>query len=81
MENNRIELLQDPDFIHCSVLIAELLLKYKVKGSEDTTPDGEPNSSPPGDTYYCRIPVHQYLLFLPAYGKLFLSHNYIFALG
>ena len=52
MENYRNELMQDQNFIRCSVLIAELLLKYKTKLTEDTENSGEPTGSPTsGFTY------------------------------
>lgn len=42
MENYRNELMQDRNFIRCSVMIAELLLKYKTKEIGDTEDNGEP---------------------------------------
>ena len=52
MENYRNELMQDQNFIRCSVLIAELLLKYKTKESEIAEASGESKGSPElGDTY------------------------------
>lgn len=52
MENYRNELMQDRNFIRCSVMIAELLLKYKTKEIGDTEDNGEPTGSPPSEFTY-----------------------------
>ncbi len=52
MENYRNELLQDQNFIRCSVLIAELLLKYKTKEINDSEDNGEPTGSPASEFTY-----------------------------
>lgn len=44
--------MQDRNFIRCSVMIAELLLKYKTKEIGDTEDNGEPTGSPPSEFTY-----------------------------
>ncbi len=64
MEKYRNELMQDHNFIRCSVLIAELLLKYKTKEIEDTEDTGELNGSPASDfmCWYLQISVSSFII-------------------
>lgn len=41
------ELMNDEDFIRCSTLIAELLMKYKTKEDKDNGEVGMQEASPP----------------------------------
>lgn len=43
MENYRDELMQDQSFIRCSVLIAELLIKYRNQDAKDNENHKEPD--------------------------------------
>ena len=43
MENYRDELVQDQNFIRCSVLIAELLIKYRNQDAKDNENHKEPD--------------------------------------
>ena len=44
MENYRDELMQDQSFIRCSVLIAELLIKYRNQDAKDNENHKEPET-------------------------------------
>ena len=44
MENYRDELVQDQNFIRCSVLIAELLIKYGKQDAKDNENHKEPET-------------------------------------
>ena len=44
MENYRDELMQDQSFIRCSVLIAELLIKYGKQDAKDNENHKEPET-------------------------------------
>lgn len=44
MENYRDELMQDQNFIRCSVLIAELLIKYGKQDAKDNENHKEPET-------------------------------------
>ena len=43
MKNYRDELMQDQNFIRCSVLIAELLIKYRNQDAKDNENHKEPD--------------------------------------
>ena len=44
MKNYRDELMQDQSFIRCSVLIAELLIKYRNQAAKDNENHKEPET-------------------------------------
>ena len=44
MKNYRDELMQDQNFIRCSVLIAELLIKYGKQDAKDNENHKEPET-------------------------------------
>lgn len=44
MKNYRDELMQDQNFIRCSVLIAELLIKYRNQAAKDNENHKEPET-------------------------------------
>lgn len=77
MKNYRDELMQDQNFIRCSVMIAELLLKYKTIEIEDTGDTGEPNDSPPSDyvVMYLILPVSSFIIY--TYRKALLTKNIV----
>lgn len=70
MENYRNELLQDQNFIRCSVLIAELLLKYKTKEIGDTEENGEPIDSPSSEFTYWYLMISVSLFIIRKHRKL-----------
>lgn len=67
--------MQDQNFIRCSVMIAELLLKYKTKEIEDTEDTGEPNGSPPSDyvVMYLILSVSSFIMY--TYRETLLTKN------
>lgn len=73
MKNYRNELMQDQNFIRCSVLIAELLLKYKTKEIEDTEDTGEPNGSPPSDYVVMHLILSMSSFIMYTYRKALLT--------
>jgi len=77
LENYRNELMQDKNFIRCSVLIAELLLKYKTTEIEDTEGNGEPNGSPPPEFTYRNLIISVSSLITGMSKKLLLTENEI----
>lgn len=75
MENYRNELMQDRNFIRCSVMIAELLLKYKTKEIGDTEDNGEPTGSPPSEFTYRYLIISVSLFIINPYRKILLTRN------
>lgn len=73
LENSRNELMQDQNFIRCSVMIAELLLKYKTKENENTEDSGEPNGSPTSDYIYGYLIFFVSSLIIEIYRKSLLT--------
>lgn len=51
MENYRDELMQDQNFVRCSVLIAELLIKYRNQDAKTT--ENHEESETDSVTYCC----------------------------
>ena len=73
MENYRNELMQDRNFIRCSVMIAELLLKYKTKEIGDTEDNGEPTGFPPSEFTYRYLIISVSLFIINPYRKILLT--------
>ena len=73
LENYRNELMQDQNFIRCSVMIAELLLKYKTKEIGDTEDNGEPTGSPPSEFTYRYLIISVSLFIINPYRKILLT--------
>ena len=67
--------MQDQNFIRCSVMIAELLLKYKTKEIEDTEDTGEPNVSPPSDYVVMYLILSVSLFIMYTYRETLLTKN------
>ena len=53
MKNYRDELMQDQNFIRCSVMIAELLIKYRNQDAKDNENHKEPETG--SGTYHLLI--------------------------
>lgn len=75
MGNYRNELMQDQNFIRCSVMIAELLLKYKAKEIEDTEDNGEPTGSPPLEFTYGYLIIFVSSFIINEYRKLLMTRK------
>ena len=61
MKNYRDELMQDQSFIRCSVLIAELLIKYRNQDAKDNENHKEPDM---GSVTYHLLKQHSVILML-----------------
>ena len=60
MENYRDELVQDQNFIRCSVMIAELLIKYRNHDTKDNENHKEPETG--SATYHLLFMLAIYII-------------------